>query len=218
MSIKAVIFDLDGTLLDTLEDIADSMNAALKKRRFPPHAAADYRYLIGEGVVTLARKSMPAAAAQDPAAVEAVAQAMRREYEKRWDAKTRPYDGIAGLLETLRAKGVKTAVLSNKPDDFTKRCVDRFFPGHPFDAVLGEKIGIPKKPDPASALEIARRLAYSPMFFCCVGDSDIDMKTAKAAGMRPVGVLWGFRTAEELSANGAAHLCKKAADLIELIN
>lgn len=214
IGIKAIIFDLDGTLLNTLEDIADAMNAALEGNGFKTHPAGEYRLLIGQGVVNLARTALPEHARNDPSTVRNVAEAMRQEYEKQWAVKTRPYIGIPELLERLRSTGIKTAVLSNKPDDFTRKCVERFFPQHRFGAVLGERPWIPKKPDPTAAFEIARLLGYSPAFFACLGDSDIDMRTATAAGMLPVGALWGFRSAEELRDNGAAFLIEKPADLL----
>jgi phosphoglycolate phosphatase len=214
--IRAVIFDLDGTLLNTLEDIAASMNAALAANGFQTHPADAYRLLIGRGMMNLARAALPEDA-REPAVVQKAAAAMRREYEKRWADKTRPYDGIPELLEKLCGAGIKTAVLSNKPDDFTRKCVGKFFPQYRFDAVLGEQPWIPKKPDPAAAFEIARQLGFSPAFFACLGDSDIDMQTAAAAGMLPLGALWGFRSAEELNEHGAQRLLDTPLDLIKLI-
>ena len=212
--IKAIIFDLDGTLLNTLEDIAAAMNAALEENGFKTHPVDEYRLLIGQGVLNLSRTALPEQARNDPSIVRNVAEAMRREYKKRWADKTVPYTGIPELLDQLREAGIQTAVLSNKPDDFTRQCVQKFFPQHRFGAVLGERPWIPKKPDPTAAFEIARLLGFSPAFFACLGDSDIDMRTAAAAGMLPVGAMWGFRSAEELRDNGAAFLIEKPADLL----
>jgi len=217
MTIRAIIFDLDGTLLDTLDDIAGAMNTALKANGFKTHPVDAYKLLIGQGIVNLARAALPGDN-RDMPTVQKLAQAMREEYEKRWAVRTRPYDGIPELLEALRGAQIQTAVLSNKPDDFTRKCVEKFFAGHRFDAVLGERPWIPRKPDPTSAFEIARLLGLSPAFFACLGDSDIDMRTAAAAGMLPVGALWGFRDAGELRDNGAALLLKKPADLLPYLS
>lgn len=216
MTYQAVIFDLDGTLLDTLEDIADSANSVLRQYGYPEHARDAYRYFIGDGMEKLVRRVIP----EPHPAPELVAQclnAMRTVYGTRWSNHSHPYAGIPELLTTLAARGLKRAVLSNKPDDFTKMMVASLLPGCSFDAIVGSTPSVPTKPDPASARAIARRLRLLPSQFLFLGDSRVDMETAVAAGMFPVGALWGFRTAEELSAGGAKALISTPSELLELL-
>ncbi len=215
MNYKAVLFDLDGTLLDTLDDLADSMNAALTRVGAPPHPVADYRYFVGDGVLTLCHRVLPADR-RDETTIKAAAAAMRDEYGARWAAKTRPYPGIPELLDALTSRGVAMAVLSNKNNDFTKLCVEKLLGRWKFDAVQGLDETVHKKPDPSGALSVARRLKLAPADFLYLGDTNTDMKTAVAAGMFPVGALWGFRTAEELTAHGAKVLIAKPMDLLSL--
>jgi phosphoglycolate phosphatase len=216
MPYNAILFDLDGTLLDTLEDLADSMNAALARMGAPAHPVAGYKRFVGDGVIELCRRTLPADR-RDEATIQAAAQAMRAEYSGRWDRKTRPYDGIPELLDELTARRVAMAVLSNKPDDFTKLCVKKLLPRWRFDAVRGLDPGGTKKPDPAGALAIARQLGVAPAGVLYLGDTDTDMRTAVAAGMFPVGARWGFRPAEELLANGAKVLIARPEELLGLL-
>ena len=215
MKYKAVLFDLDGTLLDTLDDLADSMNAALATLGAPQHPAAAYRYFVGDGVVELCRRVLPADR-RDEATVKAAAAAMRDAYGQRWAVKTRPYPGVPELLDGLTARGVAMAVLSNKNNDFTRLCVEKMLGRWRFGVVQGLDETIHKKPDPSGALSVARRLKTEPADFLYLGDTNTDMKTAVAAGMFPVGALWGFRTAEELTASGAKTLIANPVDLLAL--
>jgi len=214
---RAVTMDLDGTLLDTLEDLADSMNSALRDFGFPVHELAEYRQFVGEGMENLVRRSLPSPAAADPHVVSRCFELMRRAYDHNWNAKTRPYPGIPELLDSLTALGLKMAVLSNKPDEFTQKAVAGLLSAWRFEAVIGDRPPMPRKPDPFAALEIANRLGVEPGRFLYLGDTAIDMKTANAAGMYAVGVLWGFRDAEELISSGAKKLIAKPADLLELL-
>ncbi|MFA5190176.1 MAG: HAD family hydrolase [Verrucomicrobiia bacterium] len=215
MNYKAVLFDLDGTLLDTLEDLADSMNAVLARLGAPQHPVPAYRYFVGDGVLELCRRVLPADR-RDEATVKTAAAAMGDEYSKRWAEKTRPYPGIPELLDTLTERRVKMAILSNKNNNFTKLCVEKLLGRWRFDMVQGLDETIHKKPHPSGAIAVARRLKIAPADFLYLGDTNTDMKTAVAAGMFPVGALWGFRTAEELTANGAKVLISKPADLLSL--
>ncbi len=215
MNYKAVLFDLDGTLLDTLDDLADSMNAALARLGAPQHPTPAYRHFVGDGVIELCRRVLPADR-RDEATIKAAAAAMGDEYKQRWTAKTRPYPGIPELLDALTARRVAMAVLSNKNNDFTQLCVKKMLGRWRFDVVQGLDGTIHKKPDPSGALSVARRLAIAPADFLYLGDTNTDMKTAVAAGMFPVGVLWGFRTAEELTAHGAKVLISQPMDLLAL--
>ena len=217
MYFKAILFDLDGTLLDTLEDLGNAANRVLEKYDFPTHTMADYRLFVGEGVVTLMSRALPENKRDDDT-VGVCVQTFREEYGKGWNVKTRPYDGVPEMLDALTAGGLKMAVLSNKPDEFTKLCVTKYLPKWAFDMVLGQRNSLPLKPDPAGALEIVKCLDVPPSHFIYLGDTAIDMKTAVAAGMFPVGALWGFRTEKELLENGAQALIKRPQEILNLLN
>jgi len=213
----AILFDLDGTLLDTLEDLADSMNATLRSLGQPVHELDAYRLFVGDGVENLVRRALPDRARQDEKLVRDAVTAMRAEYGVRWHNKTRPYEGISELLPSARARGLKLAILSNKPHAATQRVVEHFFPAFPFEAVLGARPGVPIKPDAGAALGVARSLALSPSQFLYLGDTNTDMETAVSAGMYPVGVLWGFRQAEELKSAGAQVLVRHPRQVLTLV-
>jgi len=213
---RAVLFDLDGTLLDTLEDLADSTNTALGSLGFAAHETAAYKYFVGGGIVDMARRALPASR-RDEATVAKLVQAMRRCYAEHWADRTRPYDGIPELLDALAGRAVPMAVLSNKPDDSTKLMVQTLLPGRCFQAVLGARPNVPIKPDPAAARQIAELLTVPAEEFCYLGDSGTDMKTAAAAGMYGVGALWGFRTAAELTDSGAKALIAHPRELLALL-
>ena len=217
MSFRAVLFDLDGTLVDTIGDLADSMNSVLARLGFPTHGEQAYKYFIGEGMENLVRRALPEAARGEPATVARCLGSMREEYGCRWKMRSKPYEGIPELLEILAERRIEMAVLSNKPDDFTKLMVTELLPGHTFTIVLGERPSIPRKPDPAAAVEIATRLRIPPAEFLYLGDTSIDMITACVAGMFAVGALWGFREADELMAHGARELLSSPIQLLELL-
>lgn len=216
MAFHAVLFDLDGTLLDTLDDLADATNCALRELGFPEHPVDAFKHFIGDGVENLIRRAVPVEC-HDPETLHRCGQRMRQQYAECWAAKTRPYDGVGDLLDVLTVRRVPMAILSNKPDEFTKLCVAKLLPRWHFEAVLGAGERLPKKPDPAGALEIAAQLKLPPAAFLYLGDTDTDMQTATAAGMFPVGALWGFRTAEELTAHGAQALLERPQELVELL-
>jgi len=213
---RAAMFDLDGTLLDTLDDLADSMNAVLERRGWPAHPRDAYRFFVGEGARLLVTRALPAERRGD-AEVDAAFDEYRAEYGRRWNARSRPYDGIAEMLGALSVRGLRLAVLSNKPHAFTRKCVEHFFPGVRFDAVHGHRESTPPKPDPAAALAIARDLGVPPAAWLYLGDSGVDMETANRAGMFAAGVLWGFRPREELERHGARALCARPADALALL-
>lgn len=216
MKYQAVIFDFDGTLLDTLQDLAESVNGVLNRSGFPEHSLEAYRHFVGDGVEELARRVLPDSH-RDEATVNTILAAIREDYRQRWPNHTRPYEGIPELLDALTARGVKMAIVTNKLDDSTRTMAARLLHRWKFDVIVGATPDLPKKPDPQGALEIAQRLGLPPGAFLYVGDSDIDMKTANAAGMYPVGALWGFRTADELIRNGAKALIRKPLELLELL-
>mgnify|MGYP003381958011 CR=1 FL=1 len=215
--IGGVIFDLDGTLLDTLEDIADSANAALTERGHAVHPVDAYRYFVGDGAPTLMHRILPEGART---ATEEAALLVRYKeiYAVRWNIKTASYAGISGMLAALSARGLRLAVLSNKPHDATAECVAGFLNDIRFDIVQGQTAEFPKKPDPTGALAIARRFGVAASDCLYVGDTATDMQTAVRAGMIPVGALWGFRTADELTAHGARRLVSHPSELIALLD
>jgi phosphoglycolate phosphatase len=215
MNFEAVIFDLDGTLLDTLEDIANSANSMLTGYGFPTHEIDSYRYFVGDGVTMLVSRVLPAEKRNDDTIAECE-KVLRENYSRNWNVNTKMYDGIPELLDGLTEKRVKMAILSNKPDDFTKLCVDELLPKWRFEMILGQRDGIPKKPDPLGANEIAENLGISPERFLYLGDSGVDMKTAVNAKMFPVGALWGFRPPDELRKYGAKALIERPMELLTL--
>jgi phosphoglycolate phosphatase len=217
MTYTAALFDLDGTLLDTLDDLADSMNAALAAFGYPAHPLEAHRYFVGDGVFVYAERALPAYVRGDQAVVAACAARMREEYASRWKAKTRLYDGIAELLDQLTARGIGMAILSNKPHPAVVDVVGHFFGRWRFAAALGAQPSAPKKPDPAVALEIARTMGAGPEACIYVGDTDTDMQTAQRAGMYAVGALWGFRTREELVRSGAKTLVSHPLEILDLL-
>ncbi|EFK08390.1 putative phosphoglycolate phosphatase, bacterial [delta proteobacterium NaphS2] len=217
MAYKAVIFDLDGTLLDTLEDLADAMNRTLEERGFPSHPVAAYRYFVGNGSAKLVSRALPPEKRNEALVADCMKEFLK-EYDRNWNRKTRPYDGVAELLDTLTLKQIQMAIFTNKLHGFAERCVQEFLSRWKFEAVFGQRDGYPLKPDPAVPREIAGILDVSPEQFLYLGDSDADMKTAVNAGMLPVGALWGFRSAEELRDAGAAELIGHPTDLLAFVN
>lgn len=215
MRFAAVIFDLDGTLLDSLEDLADAVNAVLAAAGLPTHPAAAFRSFVGNGVVNLVRRAAPAGLSD--AQLRDLVLAGRAEYGRRWDQKSRPYPGIPAMLDALVQAGVPLALLSNKPDEFTARIAERFFAPWPLSPARGAREGVPLKPDPAAALAVARELGVAPGEILFAGDSDVDVRTARYAGMFAAGVLWGFRSADELTAAGADALFATPAELARFV-
>jgi len=215
MTYKAVIFDLDGTLLDTLEDLGNAGNRVLTARGFPTHKIDAYRYFIGDGATTLITRALPEEKRSDEI-ISTCLEEYRQDYSRNWNVNTKPYDGVAEMLDTLVTHGFKLAILSNKPHEFTKLCVSGLLSNWTFDAVFGQREAIPRKPDPAGALKIAKELKIPPSDFLYLGDTAIDMKTAIAANMFPVGALWGFRSAEELQKSGAQVLLKRPMDIMNI--
>jgi len=217
MGFKAVIFDLDGTLLDSLADIANAANSVLEKHRFSTHAIDDYRYFVGDGVKVLMTRILPEAKRNDET-IQPCVKAFREAYDRTWNVQTKPYKGVPEMLDRLIARRIKLAILSNKPDDFAQKCVAEFLPRWKFNSVLGHKIGIPAKPDTTGALQIAARLDVQPGQILYLGDTAVDMKTATATGMFPVGALWGFRALEELAGSGAQAVIERPGEILNLLS
>jgi phosphoglycolate phosphatase len=216
MNFKGIIFDLDGTLADTLDDIANSMNRVLQQSGYPVHPIADYKYLIGRGLENLVASSLPGKF-RLPSIISSSLASLIEDYRDNCLVHTHLYPGIEALLFRLQDMGLKLAVFSNKADDLTRIIVQSLMPGIRFRKIVGARPDYPKKPDPSGARLISDYLKITPEQMIYVGDSDVDMLTARGAGMLAVGVLWGFRTKEELLANGADHLLSDPFELMLLL-
>lgn len=223
---KAVIFDLDGTLLNTLADITAAMNHALEERGYSAATLEEVRTRVGWGLSTLVTRSLPDGHRHDAALVEAVARETREYYRKHPVVETVPYPGVLDLVAELSRRGEQLAVLSNKPDELVQPIVQALLEpvartaspeGRGFAAVLGRRDGEPHKPDPTSTHQILEQLGASPAETVFVGDSEIDIETATAAGCVAVGVAWGFRDAQALSAAGADHICYSMEELRQVL-
>jgi phosphoglycolate phosphatase len=216
MKYKAILFDLDGTLLNTLDDLGDSMNIVLSQLNYPIHPIDAYKYFVGDGLEMLVKRALPKG--HDTIVFEKAYNLMRAEYEKNCENKTDVYDGIAELLEFLQKAGIKRTILTNKPDDTAQKVVDKYFSKYNFDIVLGARDNVPKKPNPEAAFQIAERLNLNCSEFLYLGDTKVDMQTALSSGMFPVGVLWGFRKADELIESGAKILITHPTNLKEFLS
>lgn len=194
---KLVIFDLDGTLLDTLADLAESTNQALRENGFPAHAIEEYKFFVGNGINKLFERALPPEA-RTQANVLCIRQAFLRHYDAHNTDRSRPYPGIPALLEELHQAGIRLAVASNKYQAATGKLIGHFFPGIPFAAVFGQREGVPAKPDSAVIREILTLTGINPADTLYVGDSGVDMQTACQGGVTACGVTWGFRPQEEL--------------------
>ena len=217
MRFKAVCFDLDGTLLDTLDDIAYCTNKILSERGYPLYDVDRFRNFVGDGTKMLMKRVLPAEA-QNEILIEECRKDFENTYRSCWKRKTIPHQDIPELLDALTKLELKLTVLSNKPQEFTVLTVDHILPDWTFDVILGQREGVPKKPDPAGMEEICEQLRIPSEDFLYLGDTATDMKTAIAAGCYPVGVLWGFRTEKELRDNGAQVIIKNPLDLLNLID
>ncbi len=207
---------MDGTLADTLTDIANSMNRVLQERGYPVHPVEDYKYLIGRGLENLVSSSLPKES-RLPSIITACLASLIEDYRDNCLVHTHLYPGIESLLFRLQEMGLKLAVFSNKADDLTQIIVQSLMPGIRFVKIVGARPDYPKKPDPSGARLISDFLEISPEQMIYLGDSDVDMLTARGAGMLAVGVLWGFRTKEELLLNGADHLLSDPSELMALL-
>ncbi len=216
MRTDLVIFDLDGTLLDTIGDLAVACNAMLALRGLPEHSYADYRGFVGNGILRLVERALPEEL-RTPEYVAAARTDFVAYYIDRIDLHTVPYAGISELLDALMQRGIRLAVASNKFHAGTEKLVRRFFSGVSFDVVLGQRPDVPLKPDPTIVEEILDLTAVPRERVLYVGDSGIDMQTAAAARIRSVGVTWGFRSREELQQAGAGVLVDRSEELLRLL-
>lgn len=214
-SFKAVVFDLDGTLINSLQDIADAMNRVLTAHGFPTHPYEAYRTFVGKGLRNLSEQVLPLEAREE-ATLQTIHSDLLKDYKEHYIRKTDLYPGVATMLDALKDNGTGMAIVSNKAHEITSRIVKQLFAPWPFACVVGTGGDIPRKPDPAGALMCARALGVEASHVVYVGDSGIDMQTARNCGMYPVGVTWGFRSRVELEANGAALLIDKPEELLQL--
>ena len=214
---KLVLFDLDGTLINSIDDLADSTNYALQQCGLPLHTVDEYKYFVGNSVDPLIRRALPEEEKENQELFDRVKKIYLSYYAAHSKDKTRPYPGISDLLSRCNKAGVLVAVVSNKPDDITADVVRYYFPQIHFAATMGPKEGIPKKPDPAGVREVLRITGIALEDALYVGDTWVDMQTAENSGVQSCGVLWGFRTRQELVENHADFIAANAAELAEII-
>lgn len=216
VDIKGVVFDLDGTLLNTLDDLADAMNFVLQRSKYPVHPVDSYRYFVGDGVDMLITRALPSDM-QNEKKIKKVKEEFQKRYQTCWNVKTKPYEGIEEMFDALQAKNLFLAILSNKPHLITGEVVGHYFGTRHFTTCMGHGI-FPKKPDPEGALYIAASMGIAPENCLYVGDTATDMQTAVAAGMPNVGVTWGFREEMELRENGARWIVNNPSEVVEIVN
>lgn len=212
----AVLFDLDGTLVDSLRDIAESMNAVLTAHGHPPHPRAAYRQFVGDGMTTLVQRVLPPDAAT-PHSIRNLERDLRKTYAERWRDHADPYPGIPAMLQRLADARVDLGVMSNKPEAFTRAMVDHVFPDLPWAHIRGAREGVPVKPAPDGGLDLLRTWNRNPQEVRYVGDTRTDILFARHTGMPSIGVTWGFRDREELAAHGAHHIVDTPEELAALI-
>ncbi|MHA5219275.1 HAD family hydrolase [Dysosmobacter sp. Phy] len=212
---QTVIFDLDGTLLDTLEDLADAGNWVCRRNGWPEHSLEEFRAMVGHGIPNLVERFSPEGCRSPLLMVNTLAQFSQYYGAHNMD-KTLPYAGMAELAAELKERGVQMAVYSNKADDFSRQIVEHFFPGV-FSLVRGKVRGVPVKPDPTGVRQVLAELNADPAATLFVGDSSVDMETAHNAGLPACGVTWGFRSRESLEAAGAEFLADTPEQLAAVI-
>ncbi len=210
-----VVFDLDGTILNSLEDLADACNWVLENNGWPTHPLDAYRYFVGNGVIKLLERATPDEAKAEPV-WEQVTQAFHTRYHAHKADKTRPYEGIPELLDDLRGRGVTIAVLTNKPHSAALPIVEHYYPGV-FYMVQGAVPEMPVKPDPAPLHQVMAQIGARPEHTLFVGDSNVDIRTARNGGVDSCGVLWGFRTRKELEGEGATYIAAHPKDIIAFV-
>ncbi|WP_419766334.1 MAG: HAD family hydrolase [Arcobacter sp.] len=212
---KSLIFDLDGTLINSLLDIALSMNNVLKKHNYPSHEIEKYNYFVGDGALVLVKNAMPDNSNEEE--IKKVLKSFIEQYEQNTHNNTFAYEGIYEMLEKTESLNIKKAVLSNKPHKFTLKYMENLFNNFNFHEIHGQKVDIPKKPNPTMAIQIATKLNTNLEDMIFIGDTSTDIKTAKNANMKSIGVAWGFRPIEELKEAGADFIAHKPMDIVEYV-
>jgi len=210
-----LIFDLDGTLVDSLRGIADTLNRTLDSHGLPGHSDANVRSFVGNGLRNLITRAAPQGA--EPALIDSLLALYRKDYELTWQNGSPPYPGIIAMLDELQRDGFTMAVLSNKVHDFTVKMVRDIFPSIHFAHILGQRDGLPHKPDPAGALQLADAIGASPENCVIIGDSTMDLETAANAGMRSIAVSWGYHDRRRLEAAGPGHIIDHPPELRPLL-
>jgi phosphoglycolate phosphatase len=216
MTYKALVFDMDGTLLNTLEDLADSTNAALTAHGFSAQPTDAYRYFVGSGARNLVMRALPESN-RDEATVDACLKHYKNHYETNWANKTHVYHGIGHLLNAIVEKGYLLAILTNKPQAFATQCVNHFLSDCEWAITQGQVEGVAIKPSAEISTRVTNQLGVKPEEVLYMGDSNVDMLTAKNAGYTSVGVTWGFRTEAELREAGAQHIVHSPAEILDLL-
>ncbi|MBE0538060.1 MAG: HAD family hydrolase [Phycisphaerae bacterium] len=214
MNYKAMIFDLDGTLVDTLQDLTDAMNVALTAVGLAPRTAEECRMMIGNALPMFSRRAV---GPENQHLAEPVAGRMRDYYRGHCCDQTAVYPGLLTVIEELRRRGVRLAVLTNKDQDVAKEIVEHYFGAGVFDDIVGATGHNRIKPDPTTALELIAGMRITTDEALFVGDSDVDIQTAAAAGIRSVGVAWGFRGREDLAAANADIIVESPAEILDLL-
>ncbi len=215
--ITTIIYDLDGTLINSISDLAYSTNEALRINGFPIHEEEKYNYFVGDGIKELVRRAIPERIIDDSETINRILEEFSKQYDINWKRKSLPYDGISQLLKDLNNLGYKQAVASNKPDFFTKKIISHFFGDNIFSSVYGNTSDTPKKPDPAIIYKITKELGVSLDECIFVGDTKVDIETAKNANVFSVGCLWGFRTLQELRDSGADLIVSHPNEIFQYI-
>ncbi len=213
---KLIIFDLDGTLINTIADLAQSTNHALQALGYPTHEEAAYSFMVGNGINKLLERALPEAEKSEENVLR-MRQAFIPYYNLHNADKSRPYAGIPELLKQLQAAGIQIAVASNKYQQATERLIPHYFPDIRFSAILGQRDGIPVKPDPAIVYDILSTTHIAKEDVLYVGDSGVDMQTALNAGVTACGVTWGFRPRSELEAFHPAYIVDKAEEILSIL-
>ncbi len=213
--IKAVLFDLDGTLVDSLTDLADGVNHAIAQRGFATHPVEAFKYFVGDGIPKMIERALPENC-RDAATVDKIKKDFLEYYSQHYADNTYAYNGMPELVNTLKKQGYIIAVVTNKQQDMADEVVKSLY-GNVFDLIFGKREGIPAKPDPTAALMAMKQLGVKPEECVFIGDSGMDVATAVNSGAVPVGELWGFRDREELLKNGAKYIIEKPQQLLDII-
>lgn len=218
MKYQAAIFDMDGTLIDSLEDISDSVNETMEYYGFPPHTLEEYRYFVGNGARKLIERSIPKDRVGDSDFVNEVLKYYDSCYKRRLTNKTHPYSGILDMLKELQNKKIPLGVCTNKQQFAADEIINAMFPAGMFSVVIGDQKGLPRKPDPAKVLKIAAQFDVEPKYVAYFGDTSVDMETAHNAGFLSIGVTWGFRPKSELIESGAEILIDHPCELWQYVD